>query len=267
MVQGNGIVPGSRISPISESRAACLRGLRYRRPAQTPLENTNKVFPTHFHPLYLGWGLPSPDQAGCACRQEALASTPHVASHRLANGFNFVAPLSIFSLPLLPCPFSLLPLPSSNPPSPALISCSKGSLCGLSSCDFRRRTVVLPQICFPAAKKHKSLNEAVLAMAEILDFSPVPTLVVSPSLHVRTASDGLLKAWGRGRDALVGKNLFAVLYSDPTTDRFDCIPLRHAIESAVSTRTLRVCHAAYFRTRFLGLHALHQCTELTDCCA
>jgi len=164
-------------------------------------------------------------------------------------------------------PLHLLPLPSSNPPSPALISCSKGSLCGLSSCDFRRRTVVLPQICFPAAKKHKSLNEAVLAMAEILDFSPVPTLVVSPSLHVRTASDGLLKAWGRGRDALVGKNLFAVLYSDPTTDRFDCIPLRHAIESAVSTRTLRVCHAAYFRTRFLGLHALHQCTELTDCCA
>ncbi|KAK4077313.1 hypothetical protein Purlil1_12349 [Purpureocillium lilacinum] len=82
-------------------------------------------------------------------------------------------------------------------------------------------------------------------MSEILDYSPVPTLLVSPSQRVERASAGLLKAWRYSREQIVGKDLFDALYRESPTERFDRIPLAFTIETAISTHTLRVCHAAY----------------------
>lgn len=82
-------------------------------------------------------------------------------------------------------------------------------------------------------------------MNEILDYLPVPTLVVSPLLSIQKASIGLLQAWGRRREDLVDTDLFLALYKDSPTERFDRIPLAYAIETAINTRTLRLCHAAY----------------------
>ncbi|KAH6874053.1 hypothetical protein B0T10DRAFT_499399 [Thelonectria olida] len=90
-----------------------------------------------------------------------------------------------------------------------------------------------------------ALEARVPAMSEILDFLPVPTLVVSPSYRIQRASAGLLEAWVRGRDELVDKDLFVALYQGSPTERFDRIPLIHAIETAVAARALRLCHAAY----------------------
>jgi osomolarity two-component system sensor histidine kinase TcsA len=91
----------------------------------------------------------------------------------------------------------------------------------------------------------KALEARVPAMSEILDFLPVPTLVVSPSYRIQRASAGLLEAWVRRRDELVDKDLFVALYQGSPTERFDRIPLVYAIETAVAARALRLCHAAY----------------------
>ncbi|UNI23271.1 Histidine kinase [Purpureocillium takamizusanense] len=82
-------------------------------------------------------------------------------------------------------------------------------------------------------------------MSEIVDYSPVPTLVVSPSYRVERASAGLFKAWRWSREQVVGEDLFAALYRGSPTERFDRIPLAFAIERAVKSRALRLCHAAY----------------------
>ncbi|KAL3952788.1 hypothetical protein ACCO45_012731 [Purpureocillium lilacinum] len=81
-------------------------------------------------------------------------------------------------------------------------------------------------------------------MSEILDYSPEPTLVVSPSYRVERASAGLLRAWRCSREQIVGEDLFDALYRGSPTERFDRIPIAFAIETAVSTRNLRLCHAA-----------------------
>lgn len=90
-----------------------------------------------------------------------------------------------------------------------------------------------------------AVDATVPSMTEILDFLPVPTLVVSPSYRIQRVSAGLLEAWGRRRDELVDKDLFIALYQGSPTERFDHIPLVHAIETAVAARALRLCHAAY----------------------
>ncbi|CAH0020267.1 unnamed protein product [Clonostachys rhizophaga] len=85
-------------------------------------------------------------------------------------------------------------------------------------------------------------------MSEILDLLPVPTLVVQPlgdSYRIQRASTGLLQAWDRTREDLVDKDLFVALYQGSKTARFDRIPLAYAIETAVATKALRLCHAAY----------------------
>lgn len=61
------------------------------------------------------------------------------------------------------------------------------------------------------------------AMSEILDYSPVPVLLVSPSNHVQRASIALLEAWGRTRDQLLDRDLFVTLYEGSPTERFDRI--------------------------------------------
>ncbi|KAF5251705.1 hypothetical protein FANTH_3315 [Fusarium anthophilum] len=82
-------------------------------------------------------------------------------------------------------------------------------------------------------------------MDDILDFLPVPTLVVSPSYRIQRASVGLLEAWTRKREGLVGQDLFTALYHGSPTERFDRIPFAYAIETALEARALRLCHAAY----------------------
>ncbi|KAH7110448.1 PAS domain-containing protein [Dactylonectria macrodidyma] len=90
-----------------------------------------------------------------------------------------------------------------------------------------------------------ALDATLPAMTQILDFLPVPTLIVSPSYRIQRASAGLLEVWGRRRDELVDKDLFIALYQGSPTERFDHIPLDHAIETAVAARALPLCHAAY----------------------
>lgn len=90
-----------------------------------------------------------------------------------------------------------------------------------------------------------ALDAVAPAMSEILDFSPVPTLLVSPSHRIQRVSAGLLEAWGRSRDELVEEDIFFALYHGSPTERFDRIPLAYAIETAVATRALRLSHAAY----------------------
>jgi osomolarity two-component system sensor histidine kinase TcsA len=80
---------------------------------------------------------------------------------------------------------------------------------------------------------------------EILDYFPVPTLVVSPTYRIQRASASLLKVWDRDRNDLVDHDLFVALYKDSPTERFDRILLKFALETAIATRDLRVCHAAY----------------------
>ncbi|KAH8658027.1 hypothetical protein BX600DRAFT_482550 [Xylariales sp. PMI_506] len=82
-------------------------------------------------------------------------------------------------------------------------------------------------------------------MSEILDYSPVPTLVVSPQYRVLRTSRSLLDAWGRGREDFADQELFTALYQGSPTERFDRIPFIYAIETAVAARALRLCYAAY----------------------
>ncbi|KAI9170812.1 Two-component system protein A [Paramyrothecium foliicola] len=114
-----------------------------------------------------------------------------------------------------------------------------------------QETNVLP---LPMAKSHReplrldmaeALDASVCAMSKILDYFPVPTLVVSPSHRIQRASFGLLTAWNRKRADLVDQDLFVALYRDSPTERFDRIPLAFAIETAAAARDLRICHAAY----------------------
>lgn len=89
------------------------------------------------------------------------------------------------------------------------------------------------------------LNANLPATNDILDFLPVPTLVVSSSYGIQRASTGLLVAWGRNREELIGQDLFIALYQGSATERFDRIPFVYAIETAIEARALRLCHAAY----------------------
>ncbi|KAK4072831.1 hypothetical protein Purlil1_13238 [Purpureocillium lilacinum] len=86
---------------------------------------------------------------------------------------------------------------------------------------------------------------AALGMSDLLDYSPVPTLLISPSNRIERASIALLEAWDCRRDQLVDRDLFISLYEGSPTERFDRIPLVYAIESAITARALRLCHAAY----------------------
>ncbi|KAH7236606.1 hypothetical protein BKA59DRAFT_534304 [Fusarium tricinctum] len=81
--------------------------------------------------------------------------------------------------------------------------------------------------------------------ANLLDFLPVPTLVVSSSYRIQRASTGLLVAWGRSREELIDQDLFVALYQGSPTERFDRIPFVYAIETAIAARALHLCHAAY----------------------
>ncbi|SPJ75473.1 related to histidine kinase tcsA protein [Fusarium torulosum] len=89
------------------------------------------------------------------------------------------------------------------------------------------------------------LDANVPAMNDILDFLPVPTLVVSSSYRIQRASTGLLNAWGRTREELIDQDLFIALYQGSPTERFDRIPFVYAIQTAIAARALRLCHAAY----------------------
>jgi osomolarity two-component system sensor histidine kinase TcsA len=92
---------------------------------------------------------------------------------------------------------------------------------------------------------HSALDGSNPDWHHIFDFFPTPTLVVSPSHRIQTASAGLLKAWKRGRGEFVGNDIFTALYQGSPTERFDRIPFAYTIERAVSARALRLCHAAY----------------------
>ncbi|KAL5592496.1 hypothetical protein FOBRF1_013522 [Fusarium oxysporum] len=91
----------------------------------------------------------------------------------------------------------------------------------------------------------KALDANVPATSDILDYLPVPALVVSPSYRIQRASAGLLEAWGRGREELIDQDLFVALYRGSPTERFDRIPFVYAIETALAARALRLCCAAY----------------------
>ncbi|KAL3952744.1 hypothetical protein ACCO45_012687 [Purpureocillium lilacinum] len=101
---------------------------------------------------------------------------------------------------------------------------------------------------------------AVSGMSGLLDYSPVPTLLVSPSNRIQRASIALLEAWDCRRDQLVDRDLFTSLYEGSPTERFDQIPLVYAIESAIAARAVRLCHAAYvagsvsWNARILPIH-------------
>ena len=78
-----------------------------------------------------------------------------------------------------------------------------------------------------------------------LDLSPVPTLLVSPSFRVQRVSKGLLEEWNRRSEEFMDADLFTALYAGSATERFDRIPLTHAIKDAIAARNLRICYAAY----------------------
>ncbi|KAI5455735.1 hypothetical protein BGZ63DRAFT_429617 [Mariannaea sp. PMI_226] len=91
----------------------------------------------------------------------------------------------------------------------------------------------------------KPLDTKAFAMSEIFNFLPVPALVVLPSYRIVRISAGLLNAWGRKSDEFIDNDLFVALYRRSPTERFDRIPLVHAIETAVTARDIRLCHEAY----------------------
>ncbi|KAL4725732.1 hypothetical protein ACLX1H_007884 [Fusarium chlamydosporum] len=91
----------------------------------------------------------------------------------------------------------------------------------------------------------KALDADIPAANDILDYLPVPALVVSPSYRIQRASAGLLDAWGRSRQDLLDQDLFVALYQGSPTERFDRIPFVYAIETAIEARALRLCYAAY----------------------
>ncbi|SPO03243.1 related to histidine kinase tcsA protein [Cephalotrichum gorgonifer] len=96
----------------------------------------------------------------------------------------------------------------------------------------------------------KAASEAACPdMNEIFDLFPLPTLVVSPSNQIQKVSRGLLEVWGRGEGEFVGNDLFAALYANSPTERFDRISLAYAIERARAGRKPHLCHAAYASNR------------------
>ncbi|MBE3050092.1 response regulator [Candidatus Bathyarchaeota archaeon] len=82
-------------------------------------------------------------------------------------------------------------------------------------------------------------------MNEIIDLFPVPTLVVSPANRIQRVSQGLLTEWGRAEHEFMDRDLFAALYENSPTERFDRISLAYTIETASAARGPRLCHAAY----------------------
>lgn len=80
---------------------------------------------------------------------------------------------------------------------------------------------------------------------DICDLSPVPTLIVSPTYRIQRVSKGVVDAWHRRPDELLGKDLFVALYGGTPLERFDRIPLASAIQVAIAARNFRLCHAAY----------------------
>ena len=91
----------------------------------------------------------------------------------------------------------------------------------------------------------EAFDAVVYAMSETLKFSPVPTMLLSPSHHAQWVSEGVLKAWGRREDEVVGKALFIALYQGSLTEKFDRIPLTYAIETTIAARKTRLCHNSY----------------------
>ncbi|KAI0402652.1 hypothetical protein F4802DRAFT_348115 [Xylaria palmicola] len=77
------------------------------------------------------------------------------------------------------------------------------------------------------------------------DLSPVPTLVLSPGCRIERVSDGLLDAWKRQRDELVGRDVYEALYAGSSLERFDRIPLTRTVEVATDSRKPQLCYAAY----------------------
>src|SRR6478735_1583597 len=81
--------------------------------------------------------------------------------------------------------------------------------------------------------------------SNIWDLSPVPTLVLLPSYCIQRVSNGLLGAWERLREELVGRDVFAVLYGASRSGRLARMYLTRTVELAVAAQQLRLCHAAY----------------------
>ncbi|PKS06009.1 hypothetical protein jhhlp_007843 [Lomentospora prolificans] len=82
-------------------------------------------------------------------------------------------------------------------------------------------------------------------MNEVLDYFPVPTLVVSPVNRIQKVSKGLVEQWNRTEGEFIGRDLYSALYQYSPTERFDRIPLAFAIERTIKTRTPSLCPAAY----------------------
>ncbi|KAL3952840.1 hypothetical protein ACCO45_012783 [Purpureocillium lilacinum] len=121
-------------------------------------------------------------------------------------------------------------------------------------------SVPAPQQPLRISKAPTGGPAAVSGMSDVLDYSPVPTLLISPSNRIQRASIALLEAWDCRRDQLVDRDLFISLYEGSPTERFDRIPLGYAIESAITARAVRLCHAAYvagsvsWNARIIPLH-------------
>ncbi|KJZ69128.1 hypothetical protein HIM_11475 [Hirsutella minnesotensis 3608] len=94
-------------------------------------------------------------------------------------------------------------------------------------------------------QREKQEEATFAAMGGLLESTPAPTFVVSPSHRIQGVSASLLEAWGCRRDQLVDQDLFVALYHGSPTESFDRIPLVYAIGTAVTARDLRLCHAAY----------------------
>ena len=91
----------------------------------------------------------------------------------------------------------------------------------------------------------KPLGANIPTTNDIFDYLPVPSLVVSSCYRIQRVSVGLLEAWGRSREGLIDQDLFVALYQGSPTERFDRIPFVYAIETAIESRDLRLCYAAY----------------------
>ncbi|KAK1246598.1 hypothetical protein MKX08_000400 [Trichoderma sp. CBMAI-0020] len=97
----------------------------------------------------------------------------------------------------------------------------------------------------PTGASSNNVGADTADLHDLYDLSPVPTLVVSPAFRIQRVSQGVEDAWHRGRHEFLGKDLFAALYGGSPLERFDRIPLVHAIEEAVAARNFRHCYAVY----------------------
>ena len=122
----------------------------------------------------------------------------------------------------------------------------KGKILLATDDELKRYTAFLPHSSRYVSARPRQTGgpTAVSGMSDLLDYPPVPTLLISPSNRIQRASIALLEAWGCRRDQLVDRAIFISLYEGSPTERFDRIPLVCAIESATTTRAVRLCHAA-----------------------